>query len=149
MAATGPRYARCPSCQALRDTSGRYTSPANAERDRLAWEAEHGAGRCAPPHEGDTMPSNPTDDQQTQPGASPQARVLVLCRCCALKLANDDESGCRDHHGHTHAGVEVPAGTVVAGGPVTWDGAKDLPCEGHEDGVVVPGEEFWFAEALR
>ena len=27
---------------------------------------------------------------------------LSLCDCCALVVANDDESGCRDYYGHTH-----------------------------------------------
>lgn len=29
---TGPRYTRCPNCGETRDESGRYISPANAER---------------------------------------------------------------------------------------------------------------------
>lgn len=46
MAHTAPRYERCPHCAELRDTSGRYTSPANARRDLLDWRRDHLSGRC-------------------------------------------------------------------------------------------------------
>ena len=39
------------------------------------------------------------------------AKVLIsgtACTCCALVIANADESGCRDFHGHTHAQTTVP-----------------------------------------
>lgn len=40
------RIVTCPHCGEWRDASNRYTSPANARRDALDWEAEHGAGQC-------------------------------------------------------------------------------------------------------
>lgn len=42
-----------------------------------------------------------------------QTDVLGLCDCCALMLANGDESGCRDYHGHEHPSIEVPVHTVL------------------------------------
>lgn len=75
-------------------------------------------------------------------------RILILCECCALKLANDDDSGCRDFHHHTRPGLDVPAGTVISQGPHTWDGTLDLACHGHEGGVVHPEETFWVAEVM-
>lgn len=39
--------------------------------------------------------------------------TLALCECCALMIANNDETGCRDHDHHTHKSVEVPARTVL------------------------------------
>ncbi|QDH93262.1 hypothetical protein QC999_gp88 [Microbacterium phage Cressida] len=41
-----PTYIRCEHCGELRDTSGRYTSPANNTRDAEAWKAEHESGEC-------------------------------------------------------------------------------------------------------
>lgn len=75
-------------------------------------------------------------------------KTFVLCQCCALKLANDDESGCRDHHGHDHPALDLPADVVVSQGPHLWDGTLDLACHGHEGGSVRPGEEFWVAELM-
>ncbi|MFD2794647.1 hypothetical protein ACFS27_13905 [Promicromonospora vindobonensis] len=75
-------------------------------------------------------------------------RTLFLCECCALKLSNDDESGCRDFHHHTHSGLDVPAETVIAQGPYTWDGSHDLACHGHEGGVVQTDQTYWVAEVL-
>lgn len=44
---TSPGYVRCPSgCGEFRDTSGRYTSPANRERDARLWQEEHLSGKC-------------------------------------------------------------------------------------------------------
>lgn len=44
---TSPSYVHCPSgCGEFRDTSGRYTSPANRERDRQWWQEEHVSGKC-------------------------------------------------------------------------------------------------------
>ncbi|MDP9903162.1 hypothetical protein [Arthrobacter bambusae] len=73
---------------------------------------------------------------------------FVLCECCALKLNNDDESGCRDYHGHGHDSLDVLAGTVISQGPHVWDGKLDLTCHGHKDGVVHPGGAFWVAEIM-
>lgn len=41
-----PNYIHCEHCGELRDTSNRYTSPANAARDAAAWKAEHKTGEC-------------------------------------------------------------------------------------------------------
>lgn len=41
-----PSYIWCTHCSERRDTSGRYTSPANSERDAAAWTAEHESGEC-------------------------------------------------------------------------------------------------------
>jgi len=46
MARTLPRWETCPHCGEKHDTSGRYTSPANQERDRVWWAA-HRRGDCA------------------------------------------------------------------------------------------------------
>ncbi|MFF1880274.1 hypothetical protein ACFVVC_02230 [Pseudarthrobacter sp. NPDC058196] len=71
--------------------------------------------------------------------------VFILCACCAFKLTNDDESACRDYHGHDHAGLQVPAGTAVTQGPHEWDGSLELRCHGHEGGMIQPLEEYWVA----
>lgn len=42
-----PHWITCTHCGEKRDTSGRYTSPANAARDRDEWAAEHQSGKCA------------------------------------------------------------------------------------------------------
>lgn len=42
------RWARCPHCGEMRDTSGRYTSPANSARDEQWWREEHLSGACSP-----------------------------------------------------------------------------------------------------
>ena len=75
--------------------------------------------------------------------------VLTLCECCALMLANNDDSGCRDYHGHDHAPLEVPRDTVISGGPHTWEGCSDLPCHGHDAGVVHPWQTYWVAEIMN
>ena len=41
-------------------------------------------------------------------------REGVMCECCALMVANDDESGCRDYYGHTHQKCTLPLGTYVS-----------------------------------
>jgi hypothetical protein len=41
-----PNYIHCPHCGEHRDTSNRYTSPANAERDARLWREEHETGAC-------------------------------------------------------------------------------------------------------
>lgn len=46
---TTPRWISCTNCGESRDISGRYTSPANRERDRRWWAEEHESGRCAAP----------------------------------------------------------------------------------------------------
>ncbi len=37
----------CPNCGEKRDTSNRYTSPANAEKDARDWAEQHESGKCA------------------------------------------------------------------------------------------------------
>lgn len=39
-------YQRCKHCGELWDSSGRYTSPANQQRDAQWWREEHESGRC-------------------------------------------------------------------------------------------------------
>ncbi|WP_181273657.1 DUF4314 domain-containing protein [Brevibacterium oceani] len=64
---THPRWVTCPNCGEKHDASGRYTSPANQERDRRWWKNEHLSGACMkkPPEAGDrvritsTMPEDP------------------------------------------------------------------------------------------
>lgn len=73
--------------------------------------------------------------------------TYVLCECCALMLANNDESGCRDYHHHEHTSLDMPFDTAISQGPHTWDGTFDLACHGHEDGTIRPGETFWVAES--
>lgn len=34
------------------------------------------------------------------------------CECCALVIANGDDSGCRDYYGHTHPSPALSAETV-------------------------------------
>lgn len=57
MAHTAPRYERCPHCAELRDTSGRYTSPANVAKDQLDWQRDHLSGRCGRGESNPTQPS--------------------------------------------------------------------------------------------
>lgn len=73
-------------------------------------------------------------------------KTLTLCECCALVLANNDESGCRDYHHHDHATLDVPVGTAISQGPHTWRGTLDLGCHGHAEGLISPGQTFWVAE---
>lgn len=75
-------------------------------------------------------------------------KTFVLCECCALKLANDDDSACRDYHRHEHASLCVPAGTAITQGPHEWDGSLHLSCHGHEDGAIQPLGRFWVAELV-
>lgn len=75
------------------------------------------------------------------------SQTLVLCECCALKLAGDDESGCRDYHHHTHEPLDVPACTAISRGPCTHAGTTALTCDGHTGGVVDSGQTYWVAEA--
>jgi hypothetical protein len=46
MALQSPRWITCPNCGEKRDTSGRYTSPANQEHDARCWKEEHESGNC-------------------------------------------------------------------------------------------------------
>lgn len=49
--------------------------------------------------------------------------TLALCECCALLIANGDESGCHDYYGHDHQSADVPAHTVLTD-------ESDQPCHG-------------------
>lgn len=46
MSAGSPYWITCPHCGEMRDASSRYTSPANAEKDRADWAAQHESGAC-------------------------------------------------------------------------------------------------------
>lgn len=83
------------------------------------------------------------------------AEKLILCACCAQKLANDDESACRDFYNHDHPSLNVPAGTVITGGPFLKDDPfgclredqvlEPGACNGH-GGEISFGAEYWTAE---
>ena len=75
-------------------------------------------------------------------------QTFILCGCCALKLAGDDESACRDHHGHDHVWPEVPTGTVITQGPHEWNGTGELPSDCHEGGTIGPKDPYWVAELV-
>lgn len=64
-----------------------------------------------------------------------------LCECCALWVANNDESACRDFYGHDHpyARSEV-AGVDIDAGPDTRD--DSWVCDGC-DRRLLPGAEAW------
>lgn len=64
-----------------------------------------------------------------------------LCTCCALWIANRDESSCRDYHGHTHPRPNDNIGVVDTSsepdhGPDTWN------CDGC-DTTQLPGAAAW------
>lgn len=44
---------------------------------------------------------------------SNETQILALCECCALLLANGDDSSCRDYYGHDHKSGFFPADTVL------------------------------------
>jgi len=44
---THPIWAKCPHCGEMHDRSGRYTSPANRERDARWWKEAHLSGKCS------------------------------------------------------------------------------------------------------
>jgi len=54
--------------------------------------------------------------------------TLSLCECCALVIANGDDSGCRDYYGHTHAAPTVPAHTILTG--ESGQPSRDFTCGG-------------------
>ncbi|HSX68445.1 hypothetical protein [Nocardioides sp.] len=59
---------------------------------------------------------------------------LKVCDCCALMLANGDDSGCRDYYGHTHdAGALLPMTSVIAGDPEEWQGSHPWLCDGCDE----------------
>lgn len=74
---------------------------------------------------------------------------INLCDCCAMKLANGDDSACRDFYNHTHASLEAPLGTALTDGPFEWDQChRSLTCDGHsgengEPAEITYGQKFW------
>ena len=53
------------------------------------------------------------------------------CECCALMIANSDDSGCRDFYGHDHKPASLSERAVrlldeenpeFADSPIPWDG---------------------------
>lgn len=65
----------------------------------------------------------------------------ALCRCCALWVANQDDSSCRDYHGHTHPKpgeniATVDSETEPYCGPNTWT------CDGCGT-LQLPGAAAW------
>ncbi|PUB32493.1 N-6 DNA methylase [Promicromonospora sp. AC04] len=88
-------------------------------------------------------------DAPSQTGGTGAAdKTLILCECCALKLDKDDDSACRGLHHHTHPGLDAPTNAVISHGPLTWDGAHDLACQGHQGGIVRPSETYWLTSAI-
>ena len=60
-------------------------------------------------------------------------RRMLVCECCALLIANGDDSGCRDHYGHDHPECDLGLGR--------WESAYVEPCdegcsnEDHSHGI--------------
>ena len=84
----------------------------------------------------------------TQTIEKTETATLALCQCCAMKLANDDDSSCRHFHKHTHAALTVPAGAVLVDlEPTRNEGARHLVCDGHGENI---GESahYWIVEVL-
>lgn len=70
---------------------------------------------------------------------------LNLCECCTMLLANDDDSGCRDFHGHTHGALRVPAGTALVNHtPLTHESLTPMTCDGHGGDITVMAP-YWIA----
>lgn len=65
---------------------------------------------------------------------------LSLCDCCALLVANADESSCRDYYGHTHKSAELPAGTVIAGEEV--ESYRGFHCDGCDQDMLPMANEW-------
>lgn len=75
-------------------------------------------------------------------------RQLILCECCTIKLANDDDSACRDYHGHTHHNLLASEFLALTSlDPYIWEGRSNLNCHGH--GGELTSEKFWIAEAVQ
>lgn len=84
----------------------------------------------------------------TQTPEKTETATLTLCQCCAMKLANDDDSSCRDFHKHTHADLSVPAGAVLVDlEPTRNEGARYLVCDGHGE-KIAPLAHYWIIEVL-
>src|SRR4051794_8243030 len=61
---TSANWIRCDFCHEKRDTSGRYTSPANQELDRREWARDHETGNC---RHANTAFSNPHPRKHLMP----------------------------------------------------------------------------------
>lgn len=51
-----------------------------------------------------------------------------VCDCCALMIANGDESGCRDYYDHGHRTCTLPGPAAIAGDEYTSRGG--FLCDG-------------------
>lgn len=65
---------------------------------------------------------------------------LSLCDCCALMVANGDESGCRDYYNHTHAPCSVPFYAALAGGEVP--SRRGFTCDGCQEDQLAYANEW-------
>lgn len=61
---------------------------------------------------------------------------MTVCECCAMWLANNDDSSCRDYYGHTHKRGEFPAGAVIDGEFETYWSRVNSRCEACGDGIT-------------
>lgn len=55
--------------------------------------------------------------------------TITVCTCCAVLIANGDQSGCRDFHNHTHPTFSVE-GVWAPVGPVEVDLDDEWTCGG-------------------
>lgn len=59
---------------------------------------------------------------------------LRVCDCCAQMIANDDDTGCQDHYGHSHRPASLVGGAAyVTGEPEEWFGRHAWLCDGCGD----------------
>ena len=66
------------------------------------------------------------------------------CECCALMVANGDDSGCRDYWEHDHPECSLPAGAFVASdGEEVW-GHFTWTCEGCGQEMLAGAVRFEF-----
>jgi len=72
-----------------------------------------------------------------------QTDTLALCECCALMVANGDESGCRAYYGYTHKSADVPAGTVLT--DETDQPCHGFTCDGCGEDIAPFGYRLWAA----
>jgi len=69
---TSPYWITCEHCGEKRDASTRYTSPANAERDRRRWKEEHLSGLCLTPTSSDHQDTPSSTTKETNVGTVSQ-----------------------------------------------------------------------------
>lgn len=68
-----------------------------------------------------------------------------VCSCCALWIANNDESGCRDWFGHTHKRCDISYLWVLSSdGDIVYD---EWTCFGCGE-YMLPGAERWDIEKI-